>query len=338
MPFKLNPFTNRLDYYETGSGPGSGITSIAGDTGSITGANVTIYANQATNNSGASVFFTNSGTVSTLNTTDNLDNTFLGKDSGNTTLSGGNNGGFGVLTLSSLTIGDSNTATGSTSQNSLTTGLRNTSDGVLSLQNLVSGNDNTALGYTAGQAYTGSESNNICIGSGVTGTVGENNVTRIGNGSTAECFIQGIASVTTSNSQTVTIDTATGQLGSTPNSLYLQNIISSTIDFKTAGVVALFTPASNFLVTEILLYTTNVSGVQSGYIFNVGFTPPNYTDYVSAGNSGGNTTGFYTGFFDSGNNTGQICPGGQAISIDITTAELTATVSQGVILIQGVFV
>src|ERR1017187_4726885 len=42
-----------------------GIVTIDGDTGSITGSTVTIYANQATRQAGASVAFVNSGSTST---------------------------------------------------------------------------------------------------------------------------------------------------------------------------------------------------------------------------------------------------------------------------------
>jgi hypothetical protein len=72
----------------SGGGGGGGITTINGDTGSITGSTVTIYANNAANNSGSSVSFVNSGTISTLNVTDSNNNTIIGNDSGNSFVSG----------------------------------------------------------------------------------------------------------------------------------------------------------------------------------------------------------------------------------------------------------
>jgi hypothetical protein len=337
MPFKLNPFTNRLDYYETGSGPGSGITTIFGDSGSVTGSAVTIFANQAANQAGASVFFTNTGTTSTLSLSDGNDSVFLGQDSGNASVSGANNTGVGVLTLSSLTSGDSNSTLGSTSQNLLTSGLRNSSVGVLSLQNLDSGTDNTALGYTAGQAYTGEESNNITIGSGVLGTVGESNVTRIGNGSTAQFFAQGILGNTLTSPEIVTI-TSGGQLGSVPFNSIPTNIFTATIDFKTAGVTPILTSTGNFVVTEFIIFTSNVSGVQSNYQFNVGFTPPTYNDIIPGAASLGNTTGIYSGYFDAGTSSAPVTPSGQTLSINVFVAEVTATVSEGIVIVQGFYV
>ena len=57
----------------------SGIVTIDGDTGSITGSTVTIHANNASQNCGSSVSFVNSATTSTLNITDGNSNVLLGK-------------------------------------------------------------------------------------------------------------------------------------------------------------------------------------------------------------------------------------------------------------------
>jgi hypothetical protein len=79
----------------------------------------------------------------------------------------------------------------------------NTACGYQSLKQLNGGNYNTALGYQAGYNYTtGGESSNICIGYGVTGTVGESNVLRIGtgtgtgNGQLNKTYISGIQTIT----------------------------------------------------------------------------------------------------------------------------------------------
>lgn len=191
----------------------TGIVTINGDSGSVTGTTVTLFANAAAKNCGSTVKFVNSGTTSTLNVTDGLSNIFIGLGAGNALVSGANNSGQGRLVLASVTSGDSNCALGSTSLTNLTTGANNCAVGVIALQNLVSGSNCIGIGRAAGQNYTTSESNNICIGSGVAGTVGESNVTRIGNGTTV-CIVAGISGVTTSNTNMVTINTATGQLGS----------------------------------------------------------------------------------------------------------------------------
>lgn len=192
------------------SAPATTIITINGDSGSVTGSTVTIFSNNAVNNSGSTVKFVNSGTTSTLNLTDVLNNVFLGSGAGNLLVSGANNSSQGRLGLASVTSGDSNCSLGSTSLTNLTTGNNNVAMGVIALQNLVSGNDCIGIGRASGQSYTSSESNNICIGSSVTGTIGESNTTRIGNGSSA-CIVSGINGVTVTG-QPVNIS-STGQLG-----------------------------------------------------------------------------------------------------------------------------
>jgi hypothetical protein len=74
---------------------------------------------------------------------------------------------------------------------------------------------NTAIGWNAGFNCRSNESNNIFLGSNVTGITGDSNVTWIGNGSVTKCFISGIRgfSSTMNDSSPVVIDSA-GQLGS----------------------------------------------------------------------------------------------------------------------------
>jgi hypothetical protein len=195
---------------------GGGITTIDGDTGSVTGSTITIFANQAANNCGASVLFSNSGSTSTLNVTDISNNTFIGTTCGNTTLSGNSNIGLGSNILSVLTTGSNNNALGRNNLNLCTTGNNNSAFGSAALDFLVTGSDNIGLGNAAGSAYTGAESSNIVIGN--LGTLGDNNTIRIGSqgaglGQQNTCFIAGITGVTVSNQEFVTINTSTGQLG-----------------------------------------------------------------------------------------------------------------------------
>ncbi len=232
------------------TGGGGGITTINGDSGSITGSTVTIFANNVSNNCGSTVKFSNTGTISTLNVTDSSSNTILGKSAGNATLSGNINSIFGANAGSSLTTGFNNNFFGYFAGNAVNSGTSNNifgnaagqfvttgSDNVLLGQatggnlvggsrnilvgtgsgfSLVSGTDNLSIGYTSGSAYTTSESSNILLTN--TGVVGDSNVIRIGTqgsgtGQQNTCFIAGITGVTTSNSNFVTIDTTTGQLG-----------------------------------------------------------------------------------------------------------------------------
>ena len=78
-----------------------------------------------------------------------------------------------------------NTAVGGFALRANTSGARNTAVGAGALEAISGGADNTAVGELAGGNYTGTESNNICIGSGTEGTAGESNAIRIGNASTS---------------------------------------------------------------------------------------------------------------------------------------------------------
>ena len=128
------------------------------------------------------------------------------------------NTAIGHLALSSETTGEVNTAIGESACRTQNGATQNSAFGQASLENVITGSHNTCLGYATGFAYTSTESSNICVGSDVQGTIGESNTTRIGNqgsGSNQQnkCFIAGIVGVTTSNTEYVTINSSTGQLG-----------------------------------------------------------------------------------------------------------------------------
>lgn len=161
-------------------------------------------------------------------------NIFVGPSSGNgTTTSTGSaalgyqaltaltsgtvNVGIGYQALKAVTSAGSNIGIGHLSLSLLTTGSgNNIAIGETPLASLTTGSFNIALGNSAGGSLASSESSNIFISNG--GVIGDNNTIRIGaQGSTAglqnKCFIAGITGVTTSNSNMVTINTSTGQLG-----------------------------------------------------------------------------------------------------------------------------
>ena len=144
----------------TAAPPGA---TIAGDTGSISGNSLTIYADVAALNCGSSVSFVNSGTISTLNLTDASSNTFIGKGAGNLTLSGSSNTGLGGQSLSSLTTGSNNVAFGYQSLSAITTGTYNVAIGAGSLAAVTTSDFNYAIGYNCLNAST-TGFNNIAIG------------------------------------------------------------------------------------------------------------------------------------------------------------------------------
>lgn len=231
MTYQFNPFTNNLDIVGTGGGGGS-VTTIDGDTGSITGSTVTIYANNAALNSGSSVSFVNSGTISTLNVSDANYNTIIGAFAGNLSISGNANCAYGLQSATGLTSGSYNNFFGNLAGTTCTSGSNNNflgagaggsvSSGNFNLilgdsgaNSLLTGSYNVILGPTiAGSSYTTSESSNILVSNA--GVTGESNVMRLGtdgsgNGQVNMCFVAGIHGATVTGS--AVLISSTGQLG-----------------------------------------------------------------------------------------------------------------------------
>jgi hypothetical protein len=214
---------------------GSGGVAISGDSGTTSSSSTqTIQTNQAGNNCGETMKFTSTGTTTTLNVTDSNDNTMYGQSSGHSGQSGSENVGFGSLSLGSLQNGSQNVAVGRTANYFLTTGSNNTTVGHSACESLVSGSNNISLGVGAASNYNGSESGNINIGTD--GTVGESDVTRIGDpGNQTACFIGGINGVTVTG--TAVLCSTSGQLGTIASSeRYKENIKTITSDISILGL------------------------------------------------------------------------------------------------------
>lgn len=175
-------------------------------------------------------------------------NTFVGENAGNFSISMGDNVAVGSTALlaatsaqantcvgvssgAGITTSDINTAIGSSSLSSLTTGSgSNVAIGSVSLGALATGQLNTALGYRAGVNYTGAESSNIIIGN--TGTLGESNKIRIGTqgalpGQQNQCFIAGINGTTVTAAGSVVVSSS-GQLGSSTSFATTWNDVTGT--------------------------------------------------------------------------------------------------------------
>jgi hypothetical protein len=215
--------------------------------------------------SGSSVTFTGA-TANTLklNVTDALANTIIGNSAGNTSISGDNNTALGFSALNALTLGSDNTAIGESS-----------------LAAVLTGSNNIAIGQLSGDNYIGAESSNILIGN--LGTAAESNTIRIGTqgsgaGQQNRAFIAGIAGVTVSNENLVTINTATGQLGSIANSG-----LATTFDGNTGSA----TPSGGILniVGDGTTATTAASGntITITAIGGGGFTSINRQVFTTTG-------------------------------------------------------
>lgn len=158
-------------------------------------------------------------------------NTFLGSNCGKLSVDSSNNTAVGYLALASGIVSTNNS---------------NTAIGSMALTNLASGSGNgnhIALGFNAGSTYTNLEASNITIGN--IGTASDNNTIRLGtqgsgSGQQNTCFIAGIIGNTVSNAQVVTINSITGQLGTSgsgPTGITAVNS-GNNITVNTVGSVA----------------------------------------------------------------------------------------------------
>src|SRR6185437_4136610 len=104
---------------------------------------------------------------------------------------------------------NSNTALGDNTLANLTSGVAGVYIGNLAGAQITTGGANVCVGSLAGFNYAGNEHSNICIGSGVEGTLGENNTLRIGEGTGTgagflnKAYICGIRSINVGSVATV---------------------------------------------------------------------------------------------------------------------------------------
>lgn len=306
----------------TGGSGGSGIEFIDGDTGQATGNTVTFNANDTC---GETVSFTASGSTVVMHVTAGERNTMIGLDTGslgeeitdNTFLGFGigadaisasqntcvgsqagaslagndDNTLIGYLAMTNNFNGSSNTAVGSLSLTSATGGGSNTVLGYRTCENLLTGTNNIAIGFQAGGSYETSESSNILIGSG--GAITESNTIRIGSpgGATGQqnrCFVAGINGVTTTNSQLVTINSSTGQLGTTPSSgTLIQTQTASTVTFLN------FTTGISSAFSLYMLKFENLVPASSA-VFSMRYSTDGGSNFIMTNYQSGVNTNVYT--------------------------------------------
>lgn len=190
-------------------------TNAAGTTGVIYLGGNRFISNYGTRNT----FIGEDSGNTTLTAATAINNTFIGALSGTNITTGDRNLGAGQNSLECLTTGQFNCGIGQNALGNLETGSFNCTLGRSSLANLLTGRYNLALGNLVGLNYTSNESSNILIGPSVAGTALENNTIRIGlqgagAGQQNRCFVAGIHNVVTSKGDELTVTVnSDGQLG-----------------------------------------------------------------------------------------------------------------------------
>lgn len=270
------------------------IQTINGDTGSITGSTVTIFADNLLKGAGATVLFENSGTISTLKLSDILGNLSLGLNAGPNSTNSSTSTAIGVSALQAVTNGDQEVAVGYAAMGSYTGGVSstgaNTSVGNGVLGSLIDGIQNIALGVGAGGNYTSNESSNIIIGN--LGTVGESNKLRIGvsgsaQGNVNQAFIAGITGVTAVGAPVAVA--STGQLSSLGFGTAAQVLTSNGAGVSPTWQGSTFAGSPTYFqayrtsnqtvaggnTTTTIVFDTAISNVGSAYATGTGiFTAP----------------------------------------------------------------
>jgi hypothetical protein len=174
---------SQLSTFSSGSG-GGGITTINGNTGSITGNPVTI---ESTGN--GTLFTDGSGTVMNIETTDVGLNTAYGAGSFGAVTSGTLNTFMGYNSGAANQDGGSNIGVGYQALTTNVSGFGNIAIGTNAFANLNGANFNVAIGYGAGISLT-NESRNIYLGNTVFNP-GENGAIHIGDDGNSNFFYAG---------------------------------------------------------------------------------------------------------------------------------------------------
>src|SRR5882724_3784441 len=175
--------TNTQGNYNTGLGAGALALNTTAESNTAVGTAALIL-----NTGGAQNVAVGSGAMVSNNADDN---TAVGGFALENNVAAVTNVAVGVFALQNndsdgAGTADFNVAVGGFALQANVGGARNTAVGAGALEPFTGGDDNTAVGELAGANYNaGTETNNICIGSGTQGVAGENNAIRIGDASTS---------------------------------------------------------------------------------------------------------------------------------------------------------
>jgi len=210
-----------------------------------------------------------------------------------------------------------NTVVGSLAAETLVGGDGNVILGYNAANNLVGGDENIIIGYNSGSAYTGIESNNILIGSNLSGVLGDSDTIRIGvNGTHDRTYIAGVydGTVTGSVPKLVGVD-STGKLGALSAGADGQVLIGSGTGAaawanitSTGGTINITNgPGTiNLEVSGAVDFTYSFLGLQAANVANV--TGDNTTYFIGFSSA-------LTEIFDTGNNYN---PGGGGVPATFT--------------------
>lgn len=217
------------------------------------------------NNISANVFVGGGGNFTLSGSSNVVVGGGAGTPSGGALTSGASNVLVGQFVGSAITSGTSNVGICQQALLALTSGSSNIAIGTAALKNILTGSNNTCIQQNAGQAYTGSESNNICLVSD--GVIAESNTMRLGTTGSGtrqvnRCFIAGVDGVNVGSSTVRLVSEASGQLG--------------TIDIVAGAGISVSPTANTLTISSTVSFpwstitVDQVADINNGYVTNSG--------------------------------------------------------------------
>ena len=233
-----------------------------------------------------------------------LTNTFIGKGSGNLTITGIDNTTIGSIAGAGLSMGSYNTFVGkdsgrsmfndvyniiigASSGGSLSSGIHNIFVGYAAGGTISSGSNNVLIGSNAGSGYSGTVTNTIVIGTGVTGSGAESNVIRIGNSSHLSMYLP----------TGITIDTPTPGTIAFASDVVIANSAANTpgqlrlVEGSTGGINYIALQAPSILGSDLVLTLPSTAGSVGNVLTTNGAGTLSWASGAAAGTIASGTLG-----------------------------------------------
>lgn len=246
------------------AGGGGGITTINTDSGSVTGATVSLFAQGSSVSAGSTCEFIVVGGFPTemqFRTSDNNGNTIIGLNTGTFPSPGTDNTGLGVGVLaSSLNTSLGNCAFGNSSLGQLTSGSGNCSMGNQSMFSLDTGTNNIAIGDSSMSQATGASSN-VAIGSNALSSILTSS-DNIAIGVNALSFVDNVSNVAIGSNTLASLSTGSNNVGVGHNiSVNLDSGTDNVLIGKNAGSAYSGAESSNIIIGSSIAGTNGESFV-----------------------------------------------------------------------------
>lgn len=118
---------------------------------------------------------------------------------------------------------------------------------------------------------------------------------------------------------------------------FIQVIRTTAVDMTSVASYTLFTPATAFVITQIVAYAVTLTGTITEAVFNIGWTSSAFNDVLATVSSTNALTGEVNKLIPN-NSLFKVVPASTALKINVTTADTTASVDSQRFDIIGYYV